>query len=615
MNLQELYTRAATLGQTSATTLANLSGPHPTSRPAQSRRERLVAGARVGLAAVAIQAIWADPSPPATDSRVRLMVVAYAVHAVTLFVLGVLPRSRAKRWTVRTLVIDLAMFALMLAFARGPTSPVLAFFVFSLVYANLHWGWRGTFWTTVAAMSLFAVGVIEAAREPVFDLQRFAVQGAYMICIASLVGYWGAQDRRAHREIASLAGWSPMAAGEPQAVLRDVLGRTAGVLRTPRLVLIWEQAGEPSANIAVWHAGAFNWSREPSSMFQSLKTTPATPSEPSSRAVASPATLSNAQLRAGVWHHGPLPPLLAERFSAQSASAWLIRGQGIDGSLLCLDKRGLALDDVELGKVAARLVTATLEHFHLLARLREAVATEEQIRLARNLHDSVLQSLAGVAMQLHTARQLFDTEPLAANTRLQEVQDALATEQRRLRKFIVSLRPSPIIERALEGALAPNLADLCHRVERQWGLEARFRGSIPDATAIASVQQDIFRLVSEALVNAARHAQASLVTVDLAVHDGRVRIEVNDNGHGFPFTGKYDLAALNEMGVGPHSLKERVRELGGNLVLDSSPQGVRLVFTLPLEPSRQSPPSPERVQQDGAMSAPRQRAPKADRMA
>ena len=114
--------------------------------------------------------------------------MAYAVHAVTLFVLGVLPRSRAKRWTVRTLAIDLAMFAVMLAFAR---SPVFAFFVFSLVYANLHWGWHGTFWTTVAAMSLFALGVIEAAREPVFDLQRFAVQGAYMICIASLVGYWG----------------------------------------------------------------------------------------------------------------------------------------------------------------------------------------------------------------------------------------------------------------------------------------------------------------------------------------------------------------------------------------------------------------------------------------
>ncbi len=85
-------------------------------------------------------------------------------------------------------------------------------------------------------------------------------------------------------------------------------------------------------------------------------------------------------------------------------------------------------------------------------------------------------------------------------------------------------------------------------------------------------------------------------------------------GRAFPFTGKYDLAALNEMGVGPHSLKERVRELGGNLVLDSSPQGVRLVFTLPLEPSRQSPPSPERSHEDGPMSAPGQRAPKADGM-
>ena len=112
----------------------------------------------------------------------------------------------------------------------------------------------------------------------------------------------------------------------------------------------------------------------------------------------------------------------------------------------------------------------------------------------------------------------------------------------------------------------------------------------PDTVAIAPVQQEILRLVNEALVNAARHAQASLVTVDLAVHDGHVRVEVTDNGHGFPFTGKFDLAALNEMGIGPHSLKERVGLLGGQLLLESSVQGVRLVIIVPLDRSRQAPP-------------------------
>ena len=372
--------------------------------------------------------------------------------------------------------------------------------------------------------------------------------------------------------------------------MRDVLGRSAGVLRTSRLAVIWEQGGEPSTNVAVWHAGAFTWSREPSNLLQLLEPPQAAPREPPSTGEPGPGAKADAQVASRGWHYAPLPPPVGERFGAHSASTWSIRGQGIAGSLLCLDTHGFGPDDVELGEIAARLITATLEHFHLIARLREAVATEEQIRLARNLHDSVLQSLAGIAMQVHTARLLFETEPAAANTRLRDVQEALASEQRRLRKFIVSLRPFPISDHAVDGALGPSLADLCDRVERQWGLEARFKASIPDTVAIAPVQQEILRLVNEALVNAARHAQASLVTVDLAVHDGHVRVEVTDNGHGFPFTGKFDLAALNEMGIGPHSLKERVGLLGGQLLLESSVQGVRLVIIVPLDRSRQAPP-------------------------
>ena len=611
MDLQRFYTRAADIRRSAAMALAGLSTPRATSRPARSRGESLIAAGRVVLAAVSILTFWLED----TDWRLRLTVLAYGVHAITLLVLGLLPHSQARRWTVNALVIDLAMFTLVLVFAEGPTSPVLVYFVFSLVYATLHWGWRGTLWTTAAAMSVFVVFGIDSARDATFDLPRFAVQGVYMISVASLVGYLGAHDERAHRDMASLAGWSPMAAGEQHALLRDVLARGAGVLRTPCLVAIWEQPDEPSTNVAIWRAGTFIWTREPSTAFQSfLGAAPTPATDRSQKATASARGLQQEQIRTGGWLHGPLPPLLVKRLSATVASSWSIRGQGIAGRLLCLDRPRLALDDMALGAVAGRLVTATLEHFHLLARLRQAVASEEQIRLARNLHDSVLQSLASVAMQLHTARQLFESKPLAASAQLQEAQETLADEQRRLRRFIASLRPFPTSDRTFEGGLAPGLEDLCQRVERQWGLEASLRVSGADSAAIAPIQQDILRLVNEALMNAARHAQASLVTVDLAVQASHVRIEVIDDGQGFPFTGEYDLASLNEMGVGPHSLKERVREMGGHLVLDSSPQGVRLVITLPLEPSRQSPHSSERSQEDGPMSAPGQRAPKADRM-
>jgi signal transduction histidine kinase len=86
------------------------------------------------------------------------------------------------------------------------------------------------------------------------------------------------------------------------------------------------------------------------------------------------------------------------------------------------------------------------------------------------------------------------------------------------------------------------------------------------------------------VVNAARHAQASAVHVDLAVQDDHVRITVSDNGHGFPFRGHYNLAALTDLQSGPVMLKERVTSLGGSLTLDSSETGACLDICLPLLP-------------------------------
>ena len=86
----------------------------------------------------------------------------------------------------------------------------------------------------------------------------------------------------------------------------------------------------------------------------------------------------------------------------------------------------------------------------------------------------------------------------------------------------------------------------------------------------------------EALVNAARHGGASAARVNVEERDERLAIAVADNGRGFPFRGRFDLAALNGMAAGPVSLKERVAALRGSLAIDSSASGARLDIALPL---------------------------------
>ena len=93
---------------------------------------------------------------------------------------------------------------------------------------------------------------------------------------------------------------------------------------------------------------------------------------------------------------------------------------------------------------------------------------------------------------------------------------------------------------------------------------------------------EIYRIVQEALVNAARHAHASAARVEVDAGGDEVRIDITDDGRGFAFRGRHDLAELQAMGVGPVSLRERVAAQGGSLVVDSSDGGSRLSIRLPL---------------------------------
>jgi signal transduction histidine kinase len=87
------------------------------------------------------------------------------------------------------------------------------------------------------------------------------------------------------------------------------------------------------------------------------------------------------------------------------------------------------------------------------------------------------------------------------------------------------------------------------------------------------------------VLNAARHADPSLISVDVMAEGETVTVRISDDGRGFPFRGTYDLDALNAMNQGPLTIKERVAELQGALELRSSETGTDLTIALPLTPA------------------------------
>ena len=102
----------------------------------------------------------------------------------------------------------------------------------------------------------------------------------------------------------------------------------------------------------------------------------------------------------------------------------------------------------------------------------------------------------------------------------------------------------------------------------------------------ARLAHDLCRMVNESLSNAARHGGASHAAVALGRENGYVKLRVQDNGRGFPFHGRRDLAALDRAGTGPRTLKERARHLGGSLVVESSTHGAAIELRLPVQEER-----------------------------
>jgi signal transduction histidine kinase len=348
--------------------------------------------------------------------------------------------------------------------------------------------------------------------------------------------------------------------------------------------LAWQESEEPWLYVASWSHGKFHWTGEPLDTFQPLVAEPLT----STRFLCSDASTSVPTVYYtspdGVqrWDGIPLHADLRARFAITAVLSSGARGETFEGRFFFLDKPRMSLDDLVLGEIVARQAIADMEQLYLSQRLQQTATMAERVRLARDLHDGLLQSLAGAALHLETVHRILKQDQQEVRERVRDVQRVLVAEQRDLRFFIQELRPAPVTPPETSSSLATRLQELGERIQRQWGLHVDMYLTHLGAELPESLAYEIYRMAHEALINVARHAQASAVRVKLEVQGEQVRLSVVDNGLGFPFQGHYDLAMLMERKLGPRTIRERVASLGGSLVIDSSASGAHLEIIVPL---------------------------------
>jgi signal transduction histidine kinase len=190
--------------------------------------------------------------------------------------------------------------------------------------------------------------------------------------------------------------------------------------------------------------------------------------------------------------------------------------------------------------------------------------------------------LSAAALHIQAAQQKLQHGVSGAAEDLDRVQGLIRGEQHDLRFLIEALRPRTSNGRSFDASLATRLAAFAATVQQVWRVEVRLdTGGLNGGLPIAG-EHEVYRMVQEAVINAARHAGGSEVRVQLHRTDGHVSILVADDGRGFPFKGRLDHTALAAQNLGPVSLRQRVGRLGGTLTITSAPTGATVEVRIPV---------------------------------
>lgn len=231
-----------------------------------------------------------------------------------------------------------------------------------------------------------------------------------------------------------------------------------------------------------------------------------------------------------------------------------------------------------LGATAAVLRAWQSKNAHedTLARLVEKVVVaqeEERRRIAFDLHDGVAQLIVSAQQHLDTCADVWPREPSRAAGELATGRDRVGRALVEIRRVLVALRPSAIATDGLEGALRRSLDEQAQEA----GWTVSLRADLGAAPPPPAVETAVFRIFQEALANAARHAEAVRVDVDVRRDESWLVLDVRDQGRGFLVDG------ARRRGLGLSSMQERARLLGGSCVIESEPRlGTHLTVRLPL---------------------------------
>lgn len=526
----------------------------------------MIALGRLMLVVLFLLALRLDQTEaPSSLAFSYAMLFTYAVVAIAIALATWRNWWLDARLAVPMHAVDMAVFTAIVFSTNGSTTPFFLFFVLPLLSAAIRWGWRETSMTAATLVVLYMGAGLLLAQSQGWELERFVARSGHLIILSLLLIWFGIHQRIGRlffrvEDFETGLRPEPNPLGRALGVAMKVTGAAGGAL------LIAASGDETSEGVFIQNGehSTFSLDRSiiraaaPASFLYDIERDRAVFRSPSGSFRFTPASslFDMAAARPGDFRQG-----LAMR----------VRTGTDDGWLLLWGIPDLSTDFIDFGGELARSAAAILERQALLLAIEAGAAARTRLSLARDVHDSIVQFLAGTAFRIEAIKRAALTGS-KVDGELDELKRLLVEEQGEIRGFLLALRRDKDLE--LAEALV-ELRALAERLSQQWAVDCRITADSNKGAIPIRLQLDLQQLLREAVANAVRHGGAKRIDVGLAVANDELKFSVADNGSGFSKSNGKPLAT-------PWSLKERVERAHGSIDLVSKPGSTNIFISLPI---------------------------------
>jgi len=556
----------------------------------------LIAATRVILATSAVLILDYTSMPHFNSDATRMVLVLYIAYSAALYLLTARRIRRKQSIPIWPHWADIGWYTLLLALSGGAHSIFFFGFFFAILVASFEWGFTSGLLATVISAVLFTtVGLATGDQGPTFELPRFPVRLLYLFVLGYLMAHWGGLKVTLNRRLKLLREIATLTTA--RVGVDPLIDSTIDRLRTfyDADIYLLILADSDAADYRLHRVKRYESATPtdagpiPAEMAEVLLALPAEQAVVSSEGLRGWRRLDHiydVTKRESVPNFGDARSTLATMLDAKSLITVPLRHHNQTAGRLYLTsqrRRAFSTSDVEILIQVADYLMPVIDSIRLVDRLASEAAEDERKRIARDIHDSIIQPYIGLQMGLAGVRQKLAADDIDAssdrNNLLEVIRDAAADTDRLiemtgdgindLRRYVHGLRDA-----------AESYGDLTSSIRRFASKFTQATNIVVQVRADADIGVDdrlaseMFQIIVEGLSNIRQHTQSARAFIDMECSDSRLILRIENDG----------TRGSTPPPFKPRSIAERALSLGGRAYVETFGDiGTSVIVEIPLQ--------------------------------